>query len=240
MTTSHVTSSDVSDVTVVARALADPTRQRVLDALAGSAMRTGELAAAAGVSVSSLSRHLAVLRDANLVERTDVEHDARGRTYRLRDGAMDHLARWVDHTRWAAQLAANAPGSESGELLGRTGAFLDAFGDRDVAFFERHVADDAVVVFPGMPGPLGKHDVLAAVVDHPRWERHDVEGVPVVRHLAGHRLECHIASVRHEDDVAPRRVVITTLFAERDPWQVAHLQWTSAPPPTRARDDETT
>lgn len=218
-------------MTVVARALADPTRQRVLEALAGSSMRTGELATASGVSVSSLSRHLAVLREANLVVRTDVEHDARGRTYRLRDGAMDHLAHWVDHTRWAARLAANAPGSESAELLGRTGAFLDAFGDRDIVFFERHVADDAVIVFPGMPEPLSKLDVLAAATDHPRWERHDVEGVPVVRHLAGHRLEYHIASVRHEHDVAPRRVVITTLFAERDPWQVAHLQWTSAASP---------
>lgn len=84
-------------------------------------MRTGDLATASGVSVSTLSRHLAVLRDARLVERSDVDHDARGRTYRLREHAIEPFARWT------ARLAAAVSDIETAALLARTGAFLDAF-----------------------------------------------------------------------------------------------------------------
>lgn len=187
-------------------------------------MRTGELAEASGVSVSTLSRHLAVLRAAGLLERFDVDHDARGRTYRLRADAMEPL------TRWTERLAAAVPDVESAGLLARTGAFLDAFGDRDVGFFERHVADDAQLVFPDMPGALHKRDVVGAVADHPRWVRHEVATAPTIRSFGGHTLCAYPAVVQREDDVHPRTVFITTLFDEKDPWQLVHLQWTSIGP----------
>lgn len=221
MAKSHVFYVDVSEMSSVVRALADPTRQRVLEVLARSPMRTGELAEASGVSVSTLSRHLAVLRRAGLLERSDVDHDGRGRTYRLCADAMGPL------TQWTERLAAAAPDVESAGLLARTGAFLDAFGDRDVGFFERHVVDDAQLVFPGMDRALGKQDVLDAAMDHPRWVRHEVAAAPTIRWFGGHVLCAYPAVVQREDEGRPRTVFVTSLFDGADPWQLVHLQWTS-------------
>lgn len=174
--------------------------------------------------MSALSRHLAVLRDARLVERSDVEHDARGRTYRLREHAIEPFIRWT------ARLASAVSDTEAAALLARTGAFLEAFSDRDVEFFERHVADEAQLVFPEMPAALGKRDVVDAAADHPRWVRHDVTDTPTVRRLAGHTLCAYPATVQREDDDGPRHVFISSLFANGTPWQLVHLQWTTIAP----------
>lgn len=51
----------------VFRALADPTRQRILELLAERDMAAGEIAAAFRLTAPSISHHLSVLRQAGLV-----------------------------------------------------------------------------------------------------------------------------------------------------------------------------
>ncbi|AIA07771.1 transcriptional regulator [Streptomyces noursei] len=70
-----------TDVAAVAAAIGDPSRAKVLLALAGGgALPASALAAEAGVSNSTISAHLARLREARLLT---VEHDGRHRYYRL-------------------------------------------------------------------------------------------------------------------------------------------------------------
>lgn len=83
------------DIAGVAAAIGDVSRARVLMALAaGAALPAGVLAAEAGVGASTISGHLARLREAKLVT---VELDGRHRYYRLasRDvaRALEELAR---------------------------------------------------------------------------------------------------------------------------------------------------
>ena len=44
-------------------------------------------------------------------------------------------------------------------------------------------------------------------------------------------------TIRHEADTDDRRMAITAVFTESEPWSLLHLQWTaipdSDPPPTR-------
>ena len=54
----------------VFRALADPTRRRVLALLREKPMSAGELAAAFDVSKPTMSAHFAVLREAGLIDAT--------------------------------------------------------------------------------------------------------------------------------------------------------------------------
>ncbi|MEV4172567.1 helix-turn-helix transcriptional regulator [Nonomuraea sp. NPDC049709] len=88
-------SASETDIAEVAAAIGDPSRTKVLRALAdGGVLPAGALAAEAGVSVSTISGHLARLREAKLLT---VEHDGRHRYYRLASTdvarALEELAR---------------------------------------------------------------------------------------------------------------------------------------------------
>jgi DNA-binding transcriptional ArsR family regulator len=101
------------DIAHVASAFADPRRARVLMALAdGRALPAGRLAEEAGVSASTVSNHLSILLDHDLVT---VRQQGRHRYYRLAsgevEGVLEALARLAprapitslrEHTRAAA------------------------------------------------------------------------------------------------------------------------------------------
>lgn len=91
-------------------ALADPTRQTVVEVLRRGPRRAGELAAEAGVTPAALSRHLRVLRDRRVVDVDGVEADARLRVYRLRREPFVALQAWLDqvHAFWGEHLDAFA------------------------------------------------------------------------------------------------------------------------------------
>ncbi len=89
-------------------ALADPVRRRSVELLAERPHRAGELARAVGVSPAVMSRHLRVLRDANLVDEEHPKFDARVRIFSLRSQPMAGLKVWLADTEagWSGQLAA--------------------------------------------------------------------------------------------------------------------------------------
>jgi DNA-binding transcriptional ArsR family regulator len=105
------------EIARVAAAFADPRRVRVLMALAdGRALPAGRLAEEAGVTPSTVSNHLAVLLDHQLVT---AWQQGRHRYYQLAsdevEGVLEALARlaprapvasWREHTRMAALRAA--------------------------------------------------------------------------------------------------------------------------------------
>jgi DNA-binding transcriptional ArsR family regulator len=78
----------------VFRALADPTRRRVLDLLRGGVRSVTELQADFKISQPALSRHLKVLRDAGLVI---FHRDGRLNLYRLNAGPMEAVSDWMRH-----------------------------------------------------------------------------------------------------------------------------------------------
>jgi len=97
----------------VLAALADPTRQRVVQLLSAGPRRAGELAAASGTSAPTMSRHLRVLLEAGIVADERPSADARTRVFWLRPEAMTPLRDWLDQ--------------------------LQAAGDEQLASFKRHV-----------------------------------------------------------------------------------------------------
>ncbi len=74
-------------------AIADPTRRRILDLLAGGAHAAGDIVAHfPRLTQPGVSRHLKVLRDAHLV---NVTVNAQQRVYRLNAEGMADLYEWV-------------------------------------------------------------------------------------------------------------------------------------------------
>jgi len=70
----------------VFKALADPTRRKVLELLRKGPKTAGELAAEFDVSKPTMSAHFAVLREANLVEAT---RDGKSIVYRLKMSVLE-------------------------------------------------------------------------------------------------------------------------------------------------------
>lgn len=72
--------------------VADPARRSLLDLLLAGPRPVGELVRETGLSQPNTSRHLRVLREAGLVERTA---EGRRRVYALRGEGFADIARWL-------------------------------------------------------------------------------------------------------------------------------------------------
>ncbi len=86
-------------------ALADPTRQRIVEMLAGGALSSGEIAGRFELSAPAISQHLKTLRDAKLVR---VKTQAQKRIYELDPEGVEAVAAWVERIRgfWNPKLDA--------------------------------------------------------------------------------------------------------------------------------------
>ncbi len=103
------------DLAPVWRALADPTRRRILDRLRGRAMTTGEIAAGFEMSRIAVMKHLAVLADSGLVI---AERRGRERWHNLNHFPLRRIyERWFEPGagRWAAALSRLKDHVEGGE-----------------------------------------------------------------------------------------------------------------------------
>ena len=85
--------------------LAEPNRRRILDELVQGERTVNELVEQLSLSQPAVSKHLRVLRDANLVTaRVDKQH----RHYRLRPAPLEEIDDWLAPYRqfWADKLDA--------------------------------------------------------------------------------------------------------------------------------------
>lgn len=92
------------------RALADPVRLSVVEALGHRPRPAGELAGIAGVSAPTMSKHLRTLLRAGVVTDERRADDARVRVFRLRGDSVVAVRAWLDQVQagWDEQLAAFA------------------------------------------------------------------------------------------------------------------------------------
>lgn len=217
----------MDDVDVALAALSDPTRRQVIERLADGPRRTNELAELVGVSVPAVSRHLRVLRERQLVERTDVEGDGRGRQYRLNPAGLSAVATWLNSDRWATQLPTATSDPEASEYLARVGGFLDAFAQSDTGFFERHLSPDAELVFPGSPVRWDRASTVASVADHAPYVTWDIAESTVRQLGAGLTLVVITVAVRTTAGDAADTVIQSMVFDDtQDPWTLRFLQQT--------------
>lgn len=86
-------------------ALADPTRQRIVEMLAARELSAGDIAGKFDMSAPAISQHLKVLKDAKLVR---VRADAQRRIYALDPEGFDEMDEWLTRIRrfWRGKLDA--------------------------------------------------------------------------------------------------------------------------------------
>ena len=86
-------------------ALADPTRRRIVEALAEGPLSSGQIAGRFAISAPAISQHLKALREARLVR---VRAEAQKRIYELDAQGFGEAADWIESIRrsWATKLDA--------------------------------------------------------------------------------------------------------------------------------------
>ena len=86
-------------------ALADPTRRRIVESLAGGPLSSGEIASRFAITPPAISQHLRTLREARLVR---VRPQAQRRIYELDPAGLDEMSAWVTEIRrfWSSRLDA--------------------------------------------------------------------------------------------------------------------------------------
>lgn len=86
-------------------ALADPTRQRIVEMLASGALSSGEIAGRFELSPPAISQHLKTLKQARLVS---VRVDRQKRIYSLDPAGVEEVSQWIARIRafWNPRLDA--------------------------------------------------------------------------------------------------------------------------------------
>lgn len=84
-------------------ALADPTRQRIVEMLAQRELSAGAIASRFEISAPAISQHLKVLKAARLVR---VRTEAQRRIYSLDPAGFDEVDEWLTRVRrtWSLRL----------------------------------------------------------------------------------------------------------------------------------------
>ncbi len=92
-----------TDIERVFRALADPTRRRVVEHLGAGPLPTSELAESFDMALPSFLAHMRALEECGLVSSSK---SGRVRTYRLEPEPLGHAAHWLDERRrlWERRL----------------------------------------------------------------------------------------------------------------------------------------
>ena len=80
------------------RALADPTRREILELLKQGQLSAGQITEHFDVTAAAVSRHLAVLREADLIRDT-----RRGKYiyYELNASVLEEILLWISHLKGA-------------------------------------------------------------------------------------------------------------------------------------------
>jgi DNA-binding transcriptional ArsR family regulator len=86
-------------------ALADPTRRRIVESLAGGPLSSGDIARRFAVTAPAISQHLKTLRNARLVR---VRAEAQRRIYELDAAGFEEMSDWLTRIRhfWSRRLDA--------------------------------------------------------------------------------------------------------------------------------------
>ena len=89
-------------------AIADPTRRQVLERLGAGSATISELAEPAGMSLTGMKKHIALLEEAELVT---TEKIGRARTCRLAPYAFEGITTWLQRLDRFAQVVERTKGA---------------------------------------------------------------------------------------------------------------------------------
>ena len=96
------------------------------------------------------------------------------------------------------------------------------------SFYETHLADDCVMVFPG-GGVLSRDAAIAGLAGAPRWRDVQMDDVRVLTPAQDIAVLVYAAAARREDHEPVYRVIASSTYVRRSgEWRLAFHQQTPA------------
>ena len=83
------------------RALADPVRREILELLKGGRLSAGDIGAHFDITGAAISRHLSVLKDADLIRDT---REGKFIYYELNASVLEEIMLWISSLKGADEL----------------------------------------------------------------------------------------------------------------------------------------
>ena len=90
------------------KALADPVRRQILDLLKNGRLSTGEISAHFPVTAPSISRHLSVLKEADLIRD---QREGKYIYYELNTSVLEEIMLWITDLKGGSDHEDNAAGT---------------------------------------------------------------------------------------------------------------------------------
>lgn len=103
------------------KALADPIRREILTMLKGGRLSAGEIAACFPVTAASISRHLSVLKEADLVRD---QREGKFIYYELNASVLEEVLLWVTGLQGAAPAGQDTEKGESEDEKDHPAGFM--------------------------------------------------------------------------------------------------------------------
>ena len=82
------------------KALADPTRREILNLLKGGKRSAGEISEQFEITAAAVSRHLSVLKDADLIQDS---RDGKFIFYQLNTSVLEEIMLWITDLKGASE-----------------------------------------------------------------------------------------------------------------------------------------
>jgi hypothetical protein len=109
-------------------------------------------------------------------------------------------------------------------LQDRLTALEREFWGGDAAFYDEHLSDDALMVFPEPVSIMNRDETVRSIADAPRWSDVRMEDVRMVPLTATAAVLTYRATARRGDD-APYLARASSVYVERDGmWTLAFHQ----------------
>lgn len=114
------------------------------------------------------------------------------------------------------------------ESLVRT--FEEQFWRSDADFYEKHLTDTALMVFPAPVGVLDRQAVVASITAAARWDDVAMTNVRTTRPAPNMILLTYAATARRAGDKVDYSALVSSLYVEQDgAWKLAFHQHTPSP-----------
>lgn len=96
----------------------------------------------------------------------------------------------------------------------------------DGNFYERHMADDGIMILPFTAGRMGKDATVSSVQKAAKWKDFTIDDVEVRTMDEKHTVLVYTTLAHHEDDSEYRAHIATTYRKSDDSWQLLIHQQT--------------
>lgn len=94
-------------------------------------------------------------------------------------------------------------------------------------YYDEHLADESVAVYPEPTGMLSRDDILRSIDDGARWQQVELEDMAMIEPMPGVAMLTYRATASRAGADMPYRALVGSVYVKQDDvWKLAFNQQT--------------